>query len=398
MTIDQTERWRDTRFQARTYAERLLEVADEFVGRDEVIRVVGLAALCREHVLLIGPPGTAKTSLLERFRRVLDVRYFGYLLSRFTEPAELFGPIDVRRFQAESVFHVNTAGMLPEAHVAFLDEVFQGSSAILNTLLTLINERTFHNGAQIEPASLLTMLGSTNELPTDPVLAAFSDRFLLRCTLDYVTPDEIEDVLSIGWRHEQQAAVRDIDPDVADANLARFSLTELQHLQREVVNTDVSGVRGQLATVIRVLRSEGVEISDRRAVKAQKLIAGSALLAARQAAVKEDLSVLAYLWTKPGDDATIRRVLADHDVPAGRPLRQKRDASALELELAQLTAANGNSGREERRARVTRLFRLSQEAERDQPDSSDLRDRIQRAYTAALEDLQADPEGGAERV
>jgi MoxR-like ATPase len=379
---------RDLRFAARRFAECLKDVADEFVGRDEVVRVLGLATLCREHVLLVGPPGTAKTSLLDRYRRVLDVTYFGYLLSRFTEPAELFGTIDVARFQNESVFQVNTEGMLPRAHVAFLDEVFQGSSAILNTLLTLINERTFHNGPVIERANLLTLLGSTNELPTDPSLAAFSDRFLLRCTLDYVAPDEIEDVLAIGWRNEQRAIEYEIAPDAADSDLIRFSLDELQYLQRAMVDIEVDAVRGELAGLVRTLRQEGVELSDRRAVKAQKLVAASALLGARRQATREDLGVLVYLWTRQGDDNTIRRVLEDVDIPAGQPLHDTRELAALELDLTRLTADGTTLSLDDRRDRVLKLHRLLREAARDYAEDADLRRRVQEAYATSLEALR----------
>jgi MoxR-like ATPase len=381
---------RDLRFAARSFAECLNDVAEEFVGRDEVVRVLGLATLCREHVLLVGPPGTAKTSLLDRFRRALDVAYFGYLLSRFTEPAELFGTIDVARFQNESVFRVNTEGMLPKAHIAFLDEVFQGSSAILNTLLTLINERTFHNGPVIEQAELLTLLGSTNELPTDASLAAFSDRFLLRCKLGYVQPDEVEDVLAIGWRNEQRATERQIAPDLADADLAQFSLVQLQYLQRAVVAVDVDGVRGELAALIRTLRQEGVELSDRRAVKAQKLVAASALLGARQAATREDLGVLSYLWTKPGDDETIRRVLQDVEIPVGQTIHDSREPAVLELELSRLSADGSGLSLDDRRDRVLRLHRLQREVTRDHPGEADLQARVREAYLAAVEALRAD--------
>lgn len=384
----QATRSRDLRFQARTFAERLKDVAEEFVGRDEVVRVLGLATLCREHVLLVGPPGTAKTSLLDRFRRTLDVNYFGYLLSRFTEPAELFGTIDVQKFQTESIFRVNTEGMLPQAHIAFLDEVFQGSSAILNTLLTLINERTFHNGSTIEQANLLTVLGSTNELPTDPSLAAFSDRFLLRCTLDYVHPDEVEDVLAIGWRNEQRATDREIAPHLVDADLIRFSLDQLRYLQRAVVDVGLDRIRPELATLIRTLRQEGVELSDRRAVKSQKLVAASALLAAREQATLDDLGVLVYLWTKPGDDETIRRVLEDLDIPVTQPLYQARDSSALALDLARLTVDGHGLTLDDRRGRVVRLHRLSREADRDHPDDADLRRKVKDAYRACLESLR----------
>ena len=165
-----------TRQKARTFATRLAEVKNDLVGRDEVVDLVALATLCREHVLLVGPPGTAKTLLIDRFRRLLDARYFTYLLTRFTEPAELFGPLDVPVFQQEGRYRINTSGMLPEAEIAFLDEIFQGSSAILNSLLTLVNERRYSNGSEVHEAALVTLIGSSNEIPRDPLLAAFSDR------------------------------------------------------------------------------------------------------------------------------------------------------------------------------------------------------------------------------
>jgi MoxR-like ATPase len=390
---------RQIRLTARTFASRLEDIAEDFVGRDEVVRVLGLATLCREHVLLIGPPGTAKTSLLDRFRRMLDVRYFGYLLTRFTEPAELFGPMDVSLFQQRSVFRVNTKGMLPEAHLAFLDEVFQGSSAILNTLLTLINERTFHNGEEIQRTPLLTVLGSTNELPDDPVLAAFSDRFLLRCNLDYVSPDQIEEVLGLGWKHEREAILADTADVPLDTNLARFHLADLTVLQHAVTRIDVSEVRGQLAQVVRTLRSEGVVFSDRRAVKAQKLIAASALLGARTEAVTADLSVLAYLWTRQEDRTTVGRVLADHNVPVDERLRQHRDPAALVLDLNQVSSVDGPGTREALRERVRLLHRLSVEARQDHAAETDLQSRIKQAYQTALTALQEhENEGEASHV
>jgi MoxR-like ATPase len=381
---DAAERARRTRLRARTYQARLDDVAADFVGRDDVVRVVGLATLSREHVLLIGPPGTAKTSLLDSFRRVLDVRYFPYLLTRFTEPAELFGPMDVTAFQRESRYRLNTDGMLPTAHLAFLDEVFQGSSAILNSLLMLMNERRFHNGSTTEDAELLTLLGSTNELPDDPVLSAFSDRFLLRVTIDYVGPDQVDDLLRTGWRREQQAVAGGDDPD-----LVRFPLAELRELQAEIAHVDVGAVRGELADVVRTLRREGVVFSDRRAVKAQKLVAASALLDARVSAEPKDLGVLAYLWTKPGDDTTVRRILADHDVVADDAVRRTRSVAALRLDLTELAAApHGPVTREQLREQVRLLHRLSREAGEDHPTETDLRSRIDAAHSAALEVLR----------
>jgi MoxR-like ATPase len=382
---DPAERLRQTRLRARTFASRLEEIAEDFVDRDEVMRVLGLATLCREHVLLIGPPGTAKTLLVDKFRRMLDVQYFSYLLTRFTEPAEIFGPMDVRHFR-RGTFRINTDGMLPQAHLAFLDEVFQGSSAILNSLLTLINERRFHNGPEVVDVPLLSLLGSTNELPDDVTLAAFSDRFLLRVRLDYVGPDQIDQVLTVGWGHERDQAAAESADGIADAGEARFGLDELKALQREVTRIDLGPVREQLTQTLRVLRHrEGVVMSDRRAVKAQKLIAASALLDARPAAELRDLSVLSYLWTRQSDEDTIRRVLAELDVPMETRPRQRRDTAAIRRELNRLGAAEPGT-RAESRERVRRLHELSLEAARDHRDDaslvSDIKDAHGKAVTA----------------
>src|SRR5207248_2837021 len=91
-----------------------------FVARAEAVRLLLLAAVCREHLLLLGPPGTAKPELITRFAELIDARHFRYLLTRFTEPAEIFGPLDFQRFR-DGEYHVRTSGMLPEANVVFLD-------------------------------------------------------------------------------------------------------------------------------------------------------------------------------------------------------------------------------------------------------------------------------------
>ena len=105
-----------------------------------------LAAIAGEHVLVVGPPGTAKSEAGPAGRCELGGRYFEYLLGRFTEPNEIFGPIDLNKLRAGTV-EIETTGMLPEAEVAFLDEIFLGSTAILNTLLGILNERVFRRGS-----------------------------------------------------------------------------------------------------------------------------------------------------------------------------------------------------------------------------------------------------------
>ena len=153
-----------------------------FVGRDEVIDLITLAAVAGEHLFLYGPPGTAKSLLVRSFADGVRCRYFEYLLTRFSEPNEIFGPIDLAKLREGSVTTVTT-GMLPEAEFAFLDELFNANSAILNNLLTVLNERVYRRGIETHRLPLITAFAASNHLPEDDALQALFDRFLLRCAV-----------------------------------------------------------------------------------------------------------------------------------------------------------------------------------------------------------------------
>src|SRR5229473_1431482 len=165
------------------------ELAQAFLERSEVIDGTLTALLAGQHVLLIGPPGTAKSMLADELcRRIEGANYFQWLLTKFTTPEELFGAVSLKALEADDYRRV-TANKLPEAHIAFLDEVFKASSSILNAILTIINERLFHNGRQVGPVPLLTLFGASNELPEDDELLALYDRFLLRFVVGYIGED-----------------------------------------------------------------------------------------------------------------------------------------------------------------------------------------------------------------
>src|SRR5688572_31806054 len=127
-----------------------------FLDKQEIIRLLIISAIAGEHLVLVGPPGTAKSAIIRMFARLLDARYFEYLLTRFTEPNELFGPVDIKEFR-EGKYTRRTDNMLPEAEIVFLDEIFKSNSAILNSLLGILNERRFANGADVTQVPLVSL-------------------------------------------------------------------------------------------------------------------------------------------------------------------------------------------------------------------------------------------------
>src|SRR5215207_3458105 len=178
----------------------------QFVGREEVIDLIALAVVAGEHLFLFGPPGTAKSALVREFAGAVRCRYFEYLLTRFSEPNEVFGPIDLVRLGEGTVATV-TAGMLPEAEFVFLDELFNANSAILNNLLTVLNERVYRRGAEVHRLPLLALFAASNHLPEDDALRALFDRFLLRCHVDNLRREAMPALLAAGWALENPAPV-----------------------------------------------------------------------------------------------------------------------------------------------------------------------------------------------
>src|SRR3954466_10078396 len=153
-----------------------------FVAKQELIDLMLVAAVAQEPLLLVGPPGTAKSDLVLKFKDALGLGeddYFEYMLTRFTEPSEVIGPIDINLLR-EGRYVRREQGKLPTARLAFLDEIFKSNSAILNILLTIINERKFYKDGMTQPVRLRILFAATNEVPEHGELGALKDRFVLK--------------------------------------------------------------------------------------------------------------------------------------------------------------------------------------------------------------------------
>src|SRR3954468_5314462 len=191
----------------RLVAEVLEPMKQAFVGKDEIVDLMGVALVAGENLFLLGPPGTAKSALVYELGRRLEGRTFEYLLTRFTEPNELFGPFDIRKLR-EGELVTNTEGMLPEASLVFLDELLNANSAILNSLLGALNERVFRRGGETRRLPMLMAVGASNRLPEEEALNALFDRFLMRVRCDNVPGERLPDVLMAGWKLAANGVVK----------------------------------------------------------------------------------------------------------------------------------------------------------------------------------------------
>lgn len=273
----------------------LQHLKQKFVGKDDVIDLMGVCLAGRENLFLLGPPGTAKSALVRELAQLLHGPTFEYLLTRFTEPNELFGPFDIRRLR-EGELVTNTEGMLPEASLIFLDELLNANSAILNSLLMVLNERVFRRGRENRKLPALMIVGASNHLPEDAALQALFDRFLLRVHCGNVDEARLGEVLQAGWKLEGNG----------EGETPGISAEDVLGIQQMLPRVDLSPVQEAYIGLIVKMRNAGLPLSDRRAVKLQRLVAASALLCHRMTAQVSDLWVLRYAW----DTEEQREILA----------------------------------------------------------------------------------------
>lgn len=321
----------------RLRSEVIEPLKQRFVGRDEVVDLIALALVAGEHLFLHGPPGTAKSALIRHFARAVRGRYFEYMLTRFSEPNEIFGPIDIAQLREGRVATVTT-GMLPEAEFVFLDELFNANSAILNNLLTVLNERVYRRGAETHRLPLLSLFSASNHLPEDEALRALFDRFLLRCHVDNLPRDAMPRLLLAGWALERR--------EPAETSV---TASELEALRQQVFAVKLAPAAEIYRDTVFKVRDLGIALSDRRAVKIMKLLAASAVLCGRPSAQASDLWVLRYVWDREEQIAAlaalVNGILEQHaGEPQRHPLAEPRRVVSGEELSQQLDALEKELG------------------------------------------------------
>lgn len=266
------------------------KLRDKFYGMDDAVRALVLAAACGEPLLLVGPPGTAKSLLIREFCRLLGLRvpfskkaeskalhpagdYFEYLLTPFTEPGELFGALRVSDLIEKSEYTRLDSGMLQKAKVVYLDEVFNASSAILNTLLAVMNEGGFHDYGNPVTVQVKCFFGASNSLKLTQELRAFADRFVLRHWVENTEPKHLGDLLEKGWTETFGEHVDRPDPAL---------LNDLETLRNDIRARTATGELkpdpqhtfcAALRTAVDFLRRCNYsEMSNRRLVKLSRVV------------------------------------------------------------------------------------------------------------------------------
>lgn len=295
------------------------------VGRKAEIELLILAVASRSNVLLLGVPGTAKTMMVDLVSRSFCAGpndFFDVLMTKFTTPSEVFGPTDVVGLRDKGVMRIATDGFLPTCKVGFLDEIFKSSSAILNALLRISNERRFRNGSNWTNCPVRFIVGASNEFPEDPAtLAAFYDRFPLKMMVDSLEDAVFGDMIRV-----VSARTSTGNPPVVmtDADFA-----ELDALVDAVVFPE--HLCGALTELRGVLREKGIRPSDRRWAQCVRIMRASAVLRSRTTATREDLgAIVSVLWSTKEEIGQAKTEVTNMMHPIDRVLREVTDAAWAE--------------------------------------------------------------------
>lgn len=282
-------------------------LAKNLIERDEEIEAFVTALLAREHVFLIGPPGTGKSLLAEALCHcVKGAQFFGYLMNKFTAPEDLFGQVSIKKMDEEDVYERKTEAMLPEADIAFLDEIWKANSAINNALLKIINERIYRNGTNDIKVPLTSMFCASNEFPEGDELGAIYDRIAFKFIVSYVSADNFKRLTQMQ------------DLDITSG--PKITLKELGKAQRDAMSLTVpDNVWDALCALRAKLAAQNVTVSDRKWRQSVKLLKAKAYLESQTHVSVRNITVLKdVLWMTEQQVPVVQSTVLDIADPVAK--------------------------------------------------------------------------------
>ena len=308
------------------------------VERQSEIRACMLALLARQNLVMLGVPGVGKSFLVSEIARRIThgangLANFSLLMTKFTTPEEVFGPVSVNGLK-QDLYVRATANRLPEAHFTFLDEIFKSSSAILNALLTVLNERQYDNGGTRIDLPLVSVFGASNEMPEGEELNALWDRFQLRLMVQPVSAGGRSKLIRMALQNKKQRV----------APAAFLGLAELEMLQYATELVDVpESVLKTYEKLLTDAEKVGITISDRKSTQLLSLVQAHALIEGRQQAEDEDLAVLeAALWNTPEQQADVKKLVSKLANPVGAKASELLDQADSVFKSAMMTLSNSS--------------------------------------------------------
>ena len=326
------------------------ELSRTFLERDEAIRAIMLTVLARQHAVLLGPPGTAKSDIINSLSDRIagpsgSAQFFVYLMTKQTNEEEIFGPPDVNAFR-QGIYQRVVARKLPTAHFAFLDELFKANTAISNALLTAMNERLYDDGQGRIRIPLISLFGASNELPQGEELAAFWDRLVTRLMVNYVSDSAFGQLLRTATQARQAPTTLD--------------LKDLETLQAMVVTLPIpNSVYEAMIALRKELAGKGIIASDRRWLQMLRFVQASALMEGRDRVEEDDLIVMKdALWSNPEQRQDIARMAAKLANPLNGKAVELGDQAASVYEPAMNAQRGGDSDEQKMQVAIQALTKI----------------------------------------
>lgn len=274
------------------------EINKGLIEREAHIKLAVLAIFANENIIFIGPPGTAKSEISRRLSKVVDNgTYFEYLLTKFTSPEEIFGPISIKELENDN-FKRNTEGYMPNSNIVFLDEIFKANSSILNSLLTILNERIYHNGSSAEKTNIFSVISASNEVPVNQMeLKALYDRFLIKKEVSYVKDtkklmDTILEPLNLEKKIKKEEILKSLNKS-RDIIISESLKENILNIKNKIEN-----------------KFEEEIISDRKLLKSIKILKVAACIEERKEISIYDMLLLQNIfWENPKNLKEIKEII-----------------------------------------------------------------------------------------